>query len=159
MYPSEPSVLRTTGQSQSQTEFCRWSDSQRCCSRKDWLAAGMAAFELKDQMDGTAVSGRTYLARQLPNNYRGPHTKQPRGRMKPSTGEPADLFMKGMTGNDENWLRTSDCLCGVSTVTAVLPPKRSINQPIEPFTGKRTGEQRRRNRRLPIRYVLNNDKH
>jgi hypothetical protein len=63
---------------------------------------GLAAFQLKDQDGWHGRKGRTYLAWQLPNNYAGPHTKQPRGRMKRINQELADLFMKGMTGNSED---------------------------------------------------------
>ena len=63
---------------------------------------GMAAFQLKDQDGQHGRKGRIYTAWQLPNNYAGPHAKQPRGRMKRINQELADLFMKGMTGNDED---------------------------------------------------------
>ncbi len=63
---------------------------------------GLAAFQLKDQDGWHGRKGRTYTAWQLPNNYAGPHTKQPRGRMKRINQELADLFMKGMTGNSDD---------------------------------------------------------
>lgn len=62
---------------------------------------GTAVFQLQDQDGWHGRKDRTYLAWQLPNNYRGPHAKQPRGRMKRINQELADLFMKGMTGNGE----------------------------------------------------------
>lgn len=71
-------------------------------SEKIGWQQGMAAFELKDQDGWHGRKGRIYLAWQLPNNYAGPHAKQPRGRMKRINRELADLFTKGMTGNDEN---------------------------------------------------------
>jgi hypothetical protein len=62
---------------------------------------GTAVFQLQDPEGRHGRKDRTYLAWQLPNNYSGPHTKQPRGRMKRINQELADLFMKGMTGNSE----------------------------------------------------------
>lgn len=62
---------------------------------------GTAVFQLQDRDGQHGRKDRTYLAWQLPNNYRGPHAKQPRGRMKRINQELADLFMKGMTGNGE----------------------------------------------------------
>ncbi|MCB9420383.1 MAG: hypothetical protein H6667_11280 [Ardenticatenaceae bacterium] len=71
-------------------------------SEKIGWKQGMASFQLKDQDGWHGRKGRIYLAWQLPNNYSGPHAKQPRGRMKRINQELADLFMKGMTGNGEN---------------------------------------------------------
>jgi hypothetical protein len=68
--------------------------------RQAWQR-GTAVFQLNDQDGWHGRKKRTYLAWQLPNNYAGPHAKQPRGRMKRINQELADLFMKGMTGNDE----------------------------------------------------------
>jgi hypothetical protein len=62
---------------------------------------GAAVFQLNDPDGWHGRKNRTYLAWQLPNNYTGPHAKQPRGRMKRINQELADLFMKGMTGNSE----------------------------------------------------------
>ncbi len=65
---------------------------------------GRAAFQLKDQDGRHGRKGKTYLAWQLPNSYTGPHAKLPRGRQKRINRELADLFMKGMMGNDEEMI-------------------------------------------------------
>ena len=46
---------------------------------------GRRLFSLTIWMGNTAVKAATYTAWQLPNNYTGPHAKQPRGRKNAST--------------------------------------------------------------------------
>jgi hypothetical protein len=119
---------------------------------------GMAAFELKDQDGWHGRKGRTYLAWQLPNNYAGPHAKQPRGRMKRINRELADLFMKGMTGNDEHPVEDKQLprrFFGNGRLAAKAF-NRSANRDIY---WKRTGEQRQtKSTSYQLWYVLNNGK-
>jgi hypothetical protein len=61
---------------------------------------GNAAFSFTDYLGKNGRSGTTYLAWQLPNHYFGPHQQACRGQQKRINRELADLFMKGMTGND-----------------------------------------------------------
>ncbi len=63
---------------------------------------GRSVFQLSDRNGYAGRKGVTYTAWQLPNSYRGPHEKQPKGRQKRMNRKLADLFMKGMTGNDEH---------------------------------------------------------
>lgn len=73
---------------------------------------GRASFQFTDMEGRHGRKGATYTAWQLPNNYTGPHAKLPRGRQKRINRELADLFMKGMTGNDQE------------TIDAAWQPKR-----------------------------------
>jgi len=61
---------------------------------------GAAAFSFIDHQGKHGRPGMTYLAWQLPNHYFGPHQQVCRGQQKRINRELADLFMKGMTGND-----------------------------------------------------------
>lgn len=67
---------------------------------------GTAVFHLQDAAGLQGQRGTTYLAWQLPNQYAGPHLPQPRGRQKRINRELADLFMQGMTGNNEKTAET-----------------------------------------------------
>lgn len=62
---------------------------------------GTALFQLKDHQGIHGRPGRTYLAWQLPNRYRGPHRLAARGRQKQINRDLIDLLQKGMTGNDQ----------------------------------------------------------
>lgn len=62
---------------------------------------GRALFQLKDHQGVHGRPGRTYLAWQLPNRYRGPHRLAGRGRQKRINRELTDLLHKGMTGNGQ----------------------------------------------------------
>ncbi len=71
---------------------------------------GNAAFQLKDYQGKQGAAGKTYLAWQLPNSYAGPHAVAAKGRQKRINRELTDLFMQGMTGNDQdNRLRRRFC--------------------------------------------------
>ena len=61
---------------------------------------GRALFQFYDGLGQQGRPGRTYLAWQLPNSYGRCHRLSPRGRQKRINRELADLFDKGMTGND-----------------------------------------------------------
>ena len=64
---------------------------------------GRALFRLRDHRGHHGRPGATYLAWRLPNAY-GPargHQPRPKGRQKRINRRLADLFTKGMTGNDE----------------------------------------------------------
>ncbi len=61
---------------------------------------GTAVFPLTDHLGRQGKPGITYVAWQLPNQYTGPHLPQPKGCQKRINRKLADLFMKGMTGND-----------------------------------------------------------
>ncbi len=61
---------------------------------------GTAAFPFTDYLGKHGRPGTSYLAWQLPNHYFGPHQQACRGQQKRINRELADLFMKGMTGND-----------------------------------------------------------
>lgn len=63
-----------------------------------WLR-GRAIFRFIDHKAKLGQKGGSYTAWQLPNNYIGPHQRQPRGRQKRMNRELADLFTKGMMGN------------------------------------------------------------
>lgn len=67
---------------------------------------GRALFELKDYLGQQGRKGKTYLAWQLPNSYRGQHRHRPRGRQKRINRELKDLVMKGMPGNGEGMSET-----------------------------------------------------
>ena len=119
---------------------------------------GTAVFQLKDQDGQHGRKDRTYTAWQLPNNYAGPHTKQPRGRMKRINQELADLFMKGMTGNDESPVEDKILprrFFGNGRLAAKAYNK-STNRDIY---WKRTGEPRQaKSTGYQLWYVLNNGK-
>lgn len=72
--------------------------NQKAAEETAWQQ-GTAVFRLKDGDGRQGRKGVTYLAWQLPNQYAGPHTPQPRGRQKRINRELAVLFMQGMTGN------------------------------------------------------------
>lgn len=63
---------------------------------------GSAIFCFTDHLGGLGRKGNRYIAWQLPNSYLGPHAKCSRGRQKRINRELADLFWKGMTGNDKH---------------------------------------------------------
>ena len=60
---------------------------------------GEALFTLKDYRGEQGKQGRSYLAWQLPNSYRGQHQRRPKGRQKRINRHLRDLVMKGMPGN------------------------------------------------------------
>ena len=60
---------------------------------------GEALFTLKDYRGEQGKQGRSYLAWQLPNSYRGQHQQRPKGRQKRINRHLRDLVMKGMPGN------------------------------------------------------------
>jgi hypothetical protein len=62
---------------------------------------GRATFRFTDHGGRQGRRGAAYNAWQLPNSYTGPHRRLPQGCQKRITRKLADLFMKGMTGNDE----------------------------------------------------------
>ena len=68
---------------------------------------GTAAFRFADSSGKIGRKGAAYAAWQLPNKYIGPHETLPKGKQKRINRELADLFMKGMTGNDK--LSTWNC--------------------------------------------------
>jgi hypothetical protein len=61
---------------------------------------GRALFFFTDRKGLLGAAGQSYTAWQLPNTYVGPHERQPKGRRNRINRELADLFQKGMTGND-----------------------------------------------------------
>jgi hypothetical protein len=65
-----------------------------------WLR-GRAVFHFIDHEARLGRKGKCYTAWQLPNNYIGPHQRQPKGRQKRMNRELADLFKEGMTGNGD----------------------------------------------------------
>jgi hypothetical protein len=65
-----------------------------------WLR-GRAVFRFTDHKARLGQKGERYTAWQLPNNYIGPHQRQPKGRQKRMNRELADLFKEGMTGNGD----------------------------------------------------------
>lgn len=62
---------------------------------------GQATFQFKDFMGKQGPQGKSYVAWQLPNSYVGPHAQQPKGRQKQINRALTDLFMQGITGNDQ----------------------------------------------------------
>ncbi len=62
---------------------------------------GNATFTLTDFKGKQGRAGKTYLAWQLPNSYRGPHERLAKGQQKRINQELTDLFMQGMTGNGQ----------------------------------------------------------
>jgi hypothetical protein len=62
---------------------------------------GQAAFQFKDFKGRQGQPGKRYVAWQLPNSYVGPHTQQPKGRLKRINRALTDLFMQGITGNGQ----------------------------------------------------------
>ena len=69
---------------------------------------GTAAFPFTDYLGKHGRPGTSYLAWQLPNHYFGPHQQACRGQQKRINRELADLFMKGMTGNDNESVDGND---------------------------------------------------
>ena len=67
---------------------------------------GEALFTLKDYRGEQGKQGRSYLAWQLPNSYRGQHQRRPKGRQKRINRQLKDLVMKGMPGNEERAAET-----------------------------------------------------
>ena len=74
---------------------------------------GRALFELQDRRGRLGRPGRTYLAWQLPNSYRGPLRQLPKGRQKRFNRQLADLFMKGMTGNGKPAIEAASAPAGI----------------------------------------------
>lgn len=62
---------------------------------------GQAIFQFKDFKGKQGQQGSNYVAWQLPNSYVGPHAHLPKGRQKRINRALTDLFMQGMTGNDQ----------------------------------------------------------
>jgi hypothetical protein len=62
---------------------------------------GHAVFRLCDHKGQHGKPGQTYLVRQLPNSYEGPHAAGGRGAQKPMNRALSDLLMKGITGNGQ----------------------------------------------------------
>ncbi len=62
---------------------------------------GQATFQFKDFIGKQGPQGKSYVAWQLPNSYVGPHAQQPKGRQKRINRALTDLFMQGITGNDQ----------------------------------------------------------
>ncbi|MCB8925508.1 MAG: hypothetical protein H6652_07740 [Ardenticatenaceae bacterium] len=62
---------------------------------------GQATFQFKDFNGQQGPQGKSYVAWQLPNSYVGPHAPQPKGRQKRINQTLTDLFMQGITGNDQ----------------------------------------------------------
>jgi hypothetical protein len=69
------------------------AQEERACQK------GQALFELKDYRGQQGPQGRSYLAWQLPNSYKGQGRHCPKGRQKRINRELKDLVMKGMPGN------------------------------------------------------------
>lgn len=63
---------------------------------------GRAIFRFTDHKGLIGKSGRTYLARQLPNSYDGIHDILPKGYHRRINRQLTDLLNKGITGNGEN---------------------------------------------------------
>ena len=95
---------------------------------------GTAVFSFTDYAGKLGRPNRTYLAWQLPNQYRGPHQQTCRGRQKRINRELADLFMKGMTGNDKNAVETTGGIpkrfCGNGRIAATLYQKQAGQQDV-----------------------------
>ncbi|MCP4420461.1 MAG: hypothetical protein GY805_27965 [Chloroflexi bacterium] len=62
---------------------------------------GRATFLFKDFKGKQGQVNNNYVAWQLPNSYVGPHAQLPKGRQKRINRALTDLFMQGMTGNDQ----------------------------------------------------------
>lgn len=62
---------------------------------------GQATFQFKDFNGKQGTQGKIYVAWQLPNSYVGPHAQLPKGRQKRINRALTDLFMQGITGNDQ----------------------------------------------------------
>ena len=69
---------------------------------------GRALFRLTDHAGKQGNPGTTYLAWQLPNNYAGPHRRQPKGQQKHINRKLTDLFRKGITGNEQKTVKGRD---------------------------------------------------
>ena len=69
---------------------------------------GRALFRLTDHTGKQGKPGTTYLAWQLPNNYAGPHHRQSKGQQKHINRKLTDLFMQGITGNEQWTVKGSD---------------------------------------------------
>lgn len=62
---------------------------------------GQATFRLNDKIGRQGTKHQSYVAWQLPNSYTGPHRLQPKGQQKRINRALSDLFMQGMTGNEQ----------------------------------------------------------
>ncbi len=88
---------------------------------------GSAAFSLTDHLGKNGRSGTTYLAWQLPNHYFGPHQQACRGQQKRINRELADLFMKGMTGNDNESVDRKSSLTAEARLEKGFPRRFCAN--------------------------------
>ncbi len=77
---------------------------------------GNALFKFEDRRGRQGKPGTTYLAWQLPNSYAGPHSHCPKGRQKRLNRKLADLFHKGMTGNDRELIEKRYFATGADAV-------------------------------------------
>jgi hypothetical protein len=62
---------------------------------------GSAVFTFTDYQGKQGPANLTYMAWQLPNDYTGPHVRQPKGRHKRLNRQLADLRQQGTAGNDQ----------------------------------------------------------
>ncbi|MFO7684368.1 MAG: hypothetical protein R6X34_30425 [Chloroflexota bacterium] len=74
--------------------------SQENYEKHAW-SQGQAVFKLTDYQGQQGKKGKTYLAWQLPNSYKGQFQHRPKGRQRRINRELNDLVMKGMPGNVE----------------------------------------------------------
>lgn len=84
-----------------QTNFAIGPSIQNGQEQEQAWQRGRALFQFTDHRGLLGRPKVTYSAWQLPNSYRGPHERLPRGSQKQLNQQLADLSMKGMTGNGE----------------------------------------------------------
>ncbi|NHZ71561.1 MAG: hypothetical protein GWP17_00530 [Aquificales bacterium] len=80
---------------------------------------GRGAFEFVDHQGGQGRPGNSYIAWQLPNSYTVSLAHRPKGRQKRINRTLADLFMKGMTGNEQQSIEKRYFGDGAGAVKAV----------------------------------------
>ncbi len=92
----------------TQANYALVRESGLADSQEQAWQLGQAWFRYIDHTGKYGKQGQAYSVWRLPNSYRGPHNLEPLGRQKKINHEIADLFMKGMTGND-NVMDDKEC--------------------------------------------------
>lgn len=104
---------------------------------------GSAAFDFVDYRGGQGKPGRGYIAWQLPNSYSVALAHRPKGRQKRINRMLSDLFMQGMTGNEQQRIEKRYYGDGAGAARAVARMARHKRSEAEVFWLQRGRENGR----------------
>jgi hypothetical protein len=100
---------------------------------------GGGAFEFVDFQGGQGKPGVDYMAWQLPNSYTVSLPHRPKGRQKRINRKLTDLFMQGMTGNDQQAIEKRYFGDGAAAAKAVGKHTTSVDEVFWLQHGKENG--------------------